>query len=237
MPDGRGRAERRLESALEALQTALRALQAPWMVIGGIAVIAHGVRRLTTDIDVVIRGDAAATEQVIAALAKHGIEPRIPDAANFAAENLVLLMRHSPTGVDLDLSFGWTEFEHDALQKRETLAFGRVRVPMARPEDLVVFKALAGRPKDLEDAATLVVLYQDIDLAFVRTQVKVLAQLAEEPELEGHLESILATAGSHQSDGRGPADAGGAPTIQKPGARRRAKASPKGRSRRRRRTP
>ena len=237
MPAGRDRAERRLESALEALRTALRSLRVPWMVIGGIAVIARGVRRLTTDIDVVIRGDAAATERVMAALAKHGIEPRIADAAGFAADNLVLLMRHSPSGVDLDLSFGWTEFEHDALQKRETLAFGSVRVPMARPEALVVFKALAGRPKDLEDAATLVLLYQDIDVAVVRKQVKVLAQLAEEPELEGHLESILATVGSHQSAGRGTADVADATMIQKPGTRRKAKAAPKGRRRRRKRTP
>jgi len=173
----------------------------------------------------------------MAALAKHDIEPRIADAADFAADNLVLLLRHSPSGVDLDLSFGWTEFEFDALQKCETLAFGSVRVPMARPEALVVFKALAGRPKDLEDAATLVVLYPDIDLAVVRKQVKVLARLAEEPELEGHLDSILATAGAHQSDGRSTADVADATPIQKPGTKRKANASPKGRRRRRKRTP
>jgi hypothetical protein len=58
MPAKRARDLSRIEDALAALQHALSELDAPWMVIGGIAVIAHGVQRMTTDIDAVIRGDA-----------------------------------------------------------------------------------------------------------------------------------------------------------------------------------
>jgi hypothetical protein len=35
------------------------------MVIGGIAVAAHGVQRMTTDIDAVIQGDAVSVATVI----------------------------------------------------------------------------------------------------------------------------------------------------------------------------
>ena len=45
------------------------------MVIGGVAVIAHGVRRLTTDVDAVVRGDAITAEALIDVFARHGIEP------------------------------------------------------------------------------------------------------------------------------------------------------------------
>jgi hypothetical protein len=38
-------AEHRLEKALAAIASALRAARVPWMVIGGIAIIARGVRR------------------------------------------------------------------------------------------------------------------------------------------------------------------------------------------------
>ena len=55
----------RIETALAALSRALSALGAPWMVIGGIAVIAHGVQRMTTDIDAVIRGDAVSIHALI----------------------------------------------------------------------------------------------------------------------------------------------------------------------------
>ena len=55
----------RIEEALAALSEALSETGAPWMVIGGIAVIAHGVQRMTTDIDAVIQGDAVSVRALI----------------------------------------------------------------------------------------------------------------------------------------------------------------------------
>jgi hypothetical protein len=40
------------------------------MVIGGIAVIARGVRRMTTDIDAAVRGDRIDVAALVRALAK-----------------------------------------------------------------------------------------------------------------------------------------------------------------------
>lgn len=172
-----------IEDALEALSLALADTGAPWMVIGGIAVIAHGVRRFTTDIDAAVRGDAVSIDALLRSLARSKITPRIADAAAFARENLVLLLRHEPTGVDLDVSLAWTTFEHDALGAATDVSFGRVVVRMSTPADLVIFKAIAGRPKDIEDAEALLVLHPDIDLARVRSRVAELAALAEAPEL------------------------------------------------------
>lgn len=52
---GRIAADARLERALQAVARSLDAAGAPWAVIGGLAVIARGVRRMTTDIDAVVR--------------------------------------------------------------------------------------------------------------------------------------------------------------------------------------
>jgi hypothetical protein len=155
VPGERGRGERRIEDALRALGAALDATGAPWMIIGGIAVIARGVRRMTTDIDAAVRGDAVELERLVGALKKKRMVPRIPRAEQFARANLVLLVRHEPTGVDLDISLAWTAFEQEALGARERVRYGRVAVPMARPEDLVIYKAMAHRPKDVEDAQSL----------------------------------------------------------------------------------
>ncbi|MDX2014142.1 MAG: nucleotidyltransferase [Myxococcaceae bacterium] len=187
--------ERKLEDALSALTRALNDFGAPWMLIGGIAIIAQGVRRLTTDIDAVIQGDQANPETMLHALAANEIEPRIDDALAFAAENLVLLLRHGPTGVDLDLSFGWTSFEVEALQHRASLAFGRVRAPMATPEDLIVLKAMAGRPKDIDDAAALLTLHPNIRLSRIRARLDELSSLANAPEASQSLEEIVKKAG------------------------------------------
>lgn len=192
MPSKRAKGERLLEDALDALATGLTECAAPWMVIGGVAIIARGVRRFTTDIDAAVRGDAIQPAQLLNLLAKHGIIPRIDEALRFAEANLVLLLRHEATGVDLDVSFAWSAFEQDALAASTVTPFGRVRAPMCTPENLVVFKAIAGRPKDVEDAEALLALYPDIDRAQVRKRVSELALLAEAPEMVEALDLLLA---------------------------------------------
>lgn len=164
------------------------------MVIGGIAVIAHGVQRMTTDIDAVIQGDAVSVRALVDVLRRHQIVTRIADAEAFAATNLVLLTRHRPTKVDLDLSFGWTVFEHEALAARTSTRYGKVAAPMARVEELLVFKVMAGRPRDIDDAVTLLTLYPHVDLARVRRRLVALAELAEAPELMQGFEQILQVA-------------------------------------------
>jgi hypothetical protein len=191
MPGKRKKGDRLLEEALEALARGLTESGAPWMVIGGIAVIARGVRRFTTDIDVAVRGDAVRPERLLRALATHGIEPRIADALTFAEANLVLLLRHEETGVDLDVSFAWSAFEHDALASSTLTSFGNVSAPMCTAENLVVFKAIASRPKDMEDAEALLALYPDIDRERVRRRVSELSLLAEAPELIEAFDELL----------------------------------------------
>jgi hypothetical protein len=184
--------ERRLDDALRALSSALDAAKGSWMVIGGIAVIARGVRRMTTDIDVVLRGDVIKTSKLLRVLARHAVRPRIDEAEAFAEKNLVLLLRHVPSGVDLDLSLGWTEFEREAIASSTHTPYGRASYPMARAEDLVVFKALAARPKDIEDAAALILMHPTVDLGRVRRRLAELADLAQEPALVEGLDQVIA---------------------------------------------
>ncbi|MEN9581710.1 MAG: hypothetical protein RJA70_4719 [Pseudomonadota bacterium] len=193
MPGKRAKGERLLEAALTALAQGLTESGAPWMVIGGVAIIARGVRRFTTDIDAAVRGDATNPTELLKTFSKHAIVPRIANALTFAEANLVLLLRHESTGVDLDVSFAWSTFEQDALAASTLTQFGSVRAPMCTAEDLVVFKAIAGRPKDIEDAEALLILYPDIDRVRVRTCVGELAALADEPEMLKALDELLAS--------------------------------------------
>lgn len=172
------------------------------MVIGGIAVIARGVRRMTTDIDVTVKGDQADVGALLRSLAKKKIVPRIADAERFASESLVLLLRHSPTGVDFDVSMAWTNFEHAAIAASSIVEFGTVQAPMASAEDLIVFKAIAGRPKDIEDATALLVLYPKLDRKRLRSRVRQLAALAEEPELVRGLDEAIDVSGAQQVPAR-----------------------------------
>jgi len=69
----------------------------------------------------------------------------------------------------VDLLFATTPFEIEALGRRESLRVLGVEVPVAMPEDLLVFKLIAGRPQDLADAERLFALHgSTFDLARVR---------------------------------------------------------------------
>lgn len=70
------------------------------MVIGEIAIIARGVRRMTADIDAVVQGDRTNVPSLLRRLAKKRIVPRIDDAEAFVRESMVPLLRHDPTGVE-----------------------------------------------------------------------------------------------------------------------------------------
>lgn len=65
---------------------------------------------------------------------------------------------------------------------------------MAQPEDLIVFKSIAARGRDIDDAVALLTLYPNIDLQRVRARVRELAAAAEVPELAAGLETAIAEA-------------------------------------------
>jgi hypothetical protein len=149
---------------------------------------------MTTDIDAVVKGDALTYAQALEALEQNEVVPRIENAEEFATSSLVLLVTHEPTGVDIDLSFGWTRFEELAIARSSLARFGRVQARFARPQDLVVLKSVAGRPTDVEDATALLLMHPDIDAAEARLAVAELAALAEAPEMLAVFDAAVAKA-------------------------------------------
>lgn len=146
------------------------------MIIGGVAVIAAGVPRETIDIDATILGRACELDHLVSILARHDITPRIDDAIAFAQERQVLLLRHDPSGVTVEISFAWLPFEEEALSSAVELDLGGFKVRLARPEDLIVYKAAAWRDRDRADIERLLALHLDrIDFTRVR---KLVAEIA-----------------------------------------------------------
>jgi hypothetical protein len=136
---------------------------------------------------------ALVAVRAVALLARHGVRSRIDDAVGFATRHLVVLLRHDSTGVDLDLSLAWSDFEHAALAARSQRTFGRVRLPMATARSLVVYKAIAGRPRDLQDVEALVALH-DLPPEPLRAEVEALAAVAGAPELLDGFDAAVARA-------------------------------------------
>lgn len=173
-----------LREALAELAGVLDASRLRWMLIGGLAVIARGVPRHTVDVDATVWGDGLDVERLIQSLEAAGFRSRVDHAAALARQAQMLLLTHRASGVGVDVSLAWLPFEEAALTQAEPLDFGAgVIVPTARPEDLIVYKAVAWRERDRTDIVRLLRLYPgEVDLARVRHLVGQFAEVLEAPE-------------------------------------------------------
>jgi hypothetical protein len=93
----------------------------------------------------------ARNPDAVAAMREAGFTMRVPDPERFAAEVRVLPFVHSASGIPVDAILAGPGPEEEFLARARVVVISGVRVPVISPEDLVVTKILAGRPKDLED--------------------------------------------------------------------------------------
>jgi hypothetical protein len=104
----------------------------------------------------------------------------------------VLLLQHASTGVPCDISLAGLPFEYEALAARENHEVEGLSLPLPQPEDLVIYKAVAHRPKDMEDMAQLLARHgSTMNLARIRDWVQQFAEALETPELLEDLESLI----------------------------------------------
>jgi len=170
--------------ALEELVPVLDKHRGRSLVIGGIAVIARGVPRVTRDIDIAFSGADVTLQGLVADLEHAGIVSRIDDALAFAAESQVLLSRHAETGVDIDVSLAWLPFELEAMAAAGSAMVGGAKLQVAQPEDLVIYKAIAWRPQDQQDVERLLALHGErMDLVRIRRHVRDLGEAMEQDRL------------------------------------------------------
>jgi hypothetical protein len=167
------------------------------LVIGGIAVIARGVPRVTRDIDIAFAGAEITLQGLADELADAGVAPRIKDAVAFGAESQVLLLRHAETGVDVDVSLAWLPFEMEAMATAGPVTVGGTTLQVAQPEDLVIYKSIAWRPQDQQDVERLLVLHGvRMDLARIRRHVRELGEAMEQDrihDLDAVIRRVLAS--------------------------------------------
>jgi len=102
-------------------------------------------------------------------------------------------LRGRPTGIEVDISLGLLPFEREVLDNRRLVAAGELLLPLPRVEDLIIMKAVAHRPVDLQDIRGLVEAHPTLDRDRVR---KVISEFADALELPEILDDFLALLGS-----------------------------------------
>jgi hypothetical protein len=190
-----------LLAALRAVVRWLSATRVRGAVIGGVAAALLGRPRMTGDVDALVLVEDEGWETFVAAGARFGIRARRPDAIAFARRSRVLLLRHDPSGIDVDVSIGALPFEHEVVTRARRYRVAGLTVPLATAEDLIVMKAIARRPRDIADIEGLRDARRRLDRRRILRVVHEFADLLEMPEIASDLERILG-AGQRPAGGR-----------------------------------
>lgn len=169
---------------LQALEKLLSLFGNQGVIIGGIAVSLLGQARFTEDLDAMVLLSIEEIPHFLEAAKQEGIEPRITNAVDFARRNRVLLLRHTASQTDIDISLGILPFEQEMVARSQVHEIDEtLKIHLPTPEDLIIMKAIAHRPKDLLDIQGIIHNHPHLDRERIQDWVTQFANLLERPEL------------------------------------------------------
>lgn len=153
---------------IDALKIASRLLQSQGIahaLLGGMAAnLYRREARATQDVDLGIVASPAELVAVVEAFRKAGWQPEVRAKK---AEALRLAHTDLPR---IDLLIAGTPFEESAIARAATLTIDGQEMTIVTPEDLVVYKLIAGRARDYEAVGAILNMSENlsqIDGAYV----------------------------------------------------------------------
>ena len=157
---------------VEAILCALNDADVRYLIVGGLAVVAHGYVRYTADVDIVLDLERDNALRAMNALDAIAYRPLVPvDAADFADEekrrvwirekNMLVFQMRNPDRESTRLDIFVQEpfaFAEEFAQARWKEVAG-IRAPILRYDELIRLKRSSGRPQDLIDIDQLELMF------------------------------------------------------------------------------
>ena len=155
--------------SVEALVKALNDADVKYLIVGGLAVVAHGYERFTNDVDLVIGLERENIIRGLRALKSAGWQTQIPVSPEEFAEpelreswrtgkNLVALKLwsdvHWRTPIDVFV-YEPFDFKKEFARAKWEIIVGKIPAPVVSYKTLLAMKKEAGRDKDLLDIEQL----------------------------------------------------------------------------------
>ena len=145
----------------------------------------YGEPRLTKDIDITLGLGPDRLGDLLSIVSELGLRPLVDDPETFTRQTLVLPCEEDDTGHRVDFILSFSEYEQEALRRAQPTAIEGAAVRIASPEDIIIHKMIAGRPRDLEDVASIVAKLPALDMDYLSRWLRVfetdLGRPLEEP--------------------------------------------------------
>ena len=160
------------EELLKQLAVALDNAALPYMVFGGQAVLLYGEPRLTRDIDITLGVDTSQAAALLRMIENLQWRILVDDVDEFLRQTFVLPVLDPKSNIRIDFVFSQTGYERQAIERGKTVRLGAANVRFVSLEDLIVMKVIAGRPRDLEDVASVIRKNHRFDRVYVEQWLK-----------------------------------------------------------------
>jgi len=143
------------DQAIWEVHTLFGKMGISYAVIGEVAVQNWGEPQFTLAIDLTVSALLEDLDGFVSQILAN-FSPRFENALDFALENSVILAETS-NGYPLDIELGLPGYEDEVLKRvsQIKLEAGK-RINICSAEDLIIYRAAAGRPQDIRDIESIV---------------------------------------------------------------------------------
>jgi hypothetical protein len=172
------------QALLARLSEAFEKSKIPYMVIGGQAVLVYGEPRFTKDIDITLGAGVERLDEVLKLVDSTGWKVLTPSPSDFVLKTMVLPCQDEASGVRLDLIFSFSPYERQAMDRVRRFSFLGKEVCFASPEDLIIHKMVAGRPRDWEDVRVVQLKNPGMDRVYIEKWLREFEKTMDRPLLE-----------------------------------------------------
>lgn len=164
-----------------------------YLVIGGLAVVVVGEPRTTADADAIVFISQAEAHALIREAAAAGFELNQDLERERLSRTGTMRFRKGP--FQLDLITASLPFEERARERASRHELFGVSLLFPSPEDLILFKILAGRDKDLLDATGIARRHRGrLDVPYLEASLRAICEAAEDASFWSRLQGVLAKA-------------------------------------------
>ncbi len=179
------------EKLISKIAKNLKKHNIPYIIIGGQAVLLYGEPRLTRDIDITLGINTEHLYEILTILHEIHLKPLPENTEAFVNKTMVLPTLDINTSIRIDFIFSFTPYEIQAISRAKKIIIMNEEVCFASPEDVIIHKIFAGRPKDIEDARTIILKNSDIDINYICDWLKQFDAISDEKKFLITFEKLL----------------------------------------------
>jgi len=142
------------------------------MFIGGIAVSAWAVPRATYDVDAIALINKKKISDFLVLCGKYGFDYDA-DRPVKHIQRLSFLTLSTETSssekIYTDIFLARGQYFQFAIKRKKILTVFNMRIPVISPEDLILYKLIAGRSRDIEDIHEILLRQKDnLDMPYMK---------------------------------------------------------------------